>query len=105
MRRIWIAAAAVSLATGCYATTKVPAAEVAAIAGPLAAPKKIAGSTKLGPSTAIRARRADGSVTPWLPASGLAVAEEGLVSGRRYPLAAATEVTIAEGAPDAAASG
>jgi hypothetical protein len=102
MRRVLSAAAVVSLATGCYATARVPATEVAAIRGPLAAPKKLAGATKLAPNTAIRARRADGSVTPWLPASGLAVADEGLVSGRRYPLAAATEVTIAKGAPAAA---
>jgi hypothetical protein len=54
----------------------------------------VGGDARLGPNTEIRARLTDGSVTPWLPASALAVAKDGLVSGRSFPLSAATEATI-----------
>ena len=82
-------------ASGCYATTEVPATHIASIERPLSAPKKIGGAAKLGPNTEIRVWLADGSVTPWRSAHELAVAKEGLVSGRRHPLAAATEATLA----------
>jgi len=103
MKITWPAAmVATILATGCYATTEVPPAQIASIQRPLSAPKKVGGDARLGPHTQIRARLADGSVTPWLPAGALAVAEDGLVSGRSFPLAAATEATIAQSAEDAA---
>ena len=102
MRRTWLAVVAVAWASGCYATTEVPATQIASIARPLSAPRKVGGSAKLGPKTEIRAWLADGSVTPWLSAGGLAVAKEGLVSGRRHPLAAASEATIAAAGEGAA---
>jgi hypothetical protein len=103
MKRTWPAAMVVSiLATGCYATTEIPRAQIASIQRPLSAPKKVAGDARLGPNTEIRARLTDGSVTPWLPASALSVAADGLVSGRSFPLAAATDATIVQ-ASDAAA--
>ena len=94
--------AVVAWASGCYATTEVPATQIASIARPLSAPRTVGGSAKLGPKTEIRAWLADGSVTPWLSAGGLAVAKEGLVSGRRHPLAAAREATIAAAGEGAA---
>ena len=102
MRRTWLAVAVVAWASGCYATTEVPTTQIASIQRPLSAPRKVGRSARLGPKTEIRAWLTDGSVTPWLPAGGLAVAKEGLVSGRRHPLAAATRATIGNAGPGAA---
>jgi hypothetical protein len=85
---------AATLAAGCYATTEIPQAQLTSIRQPLSAPRTVAGDARLGPNTEIRARLNDGSVTPWLPASSMAVAADGLVSGRSFPLAAATEARI-----------
>lgn len=93
---------AIAGASGCYATSEVPATQIAAIGRPLSAPRKVGGSAKLGPRTEIRAWLTDGSVTPWLPAGGLAVAKEGLVSGRRHTLAAANVATIGNAGDGAA---
>lgn len=90
------------LASGCYATTQIPQEQIATIQRPLSAPKEVGGGARLGPSTEVRARLADGSVTPWVQAGALAVAKDGLVSGRSFPLATATEATIAPGAAGAA---
>jgi len=90
------------LATGCYATTEIPEAQIASIRSPLSAPKKVGGDARLGPNTEIRARLADGSVTPWLPAGTLAVAGDGLVSGRSFALSSATDATISRSAEGAA---
>jgi len=102
MKRTWLAVVAMASASGCYATTEVPAAQLASIEHPLSGPKTIGRSAKLGPQTEVRAWLTDGSVTPWLPAGELAVAKEGLVSGRRHPLAAAN-VAIMANAGDGAA--
>src|SRR5262249_29521647 len=103
MKLIWPAAVVVSiLATGCYATTEIPQAQIATIQRPLSAPRKVAGGARLGPKTEIRARLSDGSVTPWLPAGALAVARDGRVGGRSFPLAAATDATIAKAGEGAA---
>jgi hypothetical protein len=97
MKITWPAAMVVSvLATGCYATTEIAPAQIASIQRPLTAPKNVGSDARLGPNTEIRARLTDGSVTPWMPARALAVAKDGLVSGRSFPLAAATEATIAQ---------
>jgi hypothetical protein len=102
MRRAWLAVVVLTGTSGCYATSDVPATHIASIERPLSAPRQIGGAAKLGPNTEIRAWLTDGSVTPWLPAGGLAVAKDGLVSGRRHPLASATSATIANaGAPAA----
>ena len=101
MKRVWLAVVAIAWGSGCYATTEVPAAQIASINRPLSAPKKVGGS-KLGPQTEVRAWLTDGSVTPWLPAGELAVAKEGLVSGRRHSLAAANAATLANAADGAA---
>ena len=103
MKTTWLAAMSVSiLATGCYATTEIPEAQIASIRSPLSAPKKVGGDARLGPNTEIRARLADGSVTPWLPAGTLAVAGDGLVSGRSFALSSATDATISRSAEGAA---
>jgi hypothetical protein len=101
MRLTWLGAVVVTLTSGCYATTAVPAAQVASIQRPLPAARKIGGAAKLGPNTELRAHLAGGSVTPWLPAGKVAVANDGLVSGRRFPLAAASEAMIAQAGPGA----
>jgi len=103
MKITWPAAMGVSiLATGCYATTEIPTRQIASIQQPLSAPQKVGGDARLGPNSEIRARLNDGSVTPWVPASTLAVAKDGLVSGRSFPLAAATDAMIAQPGPGAA---
>jgi len=78
-----------------------PPSQITSIRRPLSAPKKAAGDARLGPNTEIRARLIDGSVTPWPPAGAMAVATEGLESGRSYPLAAATDATISRSAEGA----
>ena len=102
MKLTALASGAMMVACGCYATTEVQPTQIASIQQPLAAPKKMAGSTRLGPNSEIRARFYDGSVTPWLPASGLSVAKDGLVSGRSFPLTAATEARISGAGGNAA---
>jgi len=103
MKRTWLAAMVVPiLATGCYATTEIPETQIASIRSPLSAPKKVGGDARLGPNTEIRARLADGSVTPWLPAGTLAVAGDGLVSGRSFALSSATDATISRSSEGAA---
>ena len=103
MKTTWLAAVVVSiLAAGCYATSEIPQEQITSIRRPLSAPKKVGGDARLGPNTEIRARLADGSVTPWLPAGALAVANDGLVSGRSFARAAATDATITRSAEGAA---
>ena len=103
MKFTWLEAVVVStLATGCYATAEIPQAQITSIQRPLSGPRTVGGDARLGPNSEIRARLNDGSVTPWLPASGLAVARDGLVSGRSFPLAAATEATISQASEGAA---
>lgn len=86
-------------ASGCYTTSEVPTTKIASIRRPLSGPRALGGDARLGPRTEVRARLTDGSVTPWLPSADLAVGKDGLVTGRRYPLAAATEVALADAGP------
>jgi len=102
MKRTWLAVVAIASASGCYATTEVGVRQLASIEHPLSAPKKIGRSAKLGPKTEVRAWLSDGSVTPWLPASELGVAKDGLVSGRRHSLAAANAAIMANAGDGAA---
>jgi hypothetical protein len=101
MKLIGLAAGMV-LATGCYATDQIPQTQIASIDHPLSAPRQVGEGARLGPHTQIRARLTDGSVTPWMPAGSLAVAKDGLVSGRSFPLAGALEATISQAGPGAA---
>jgi len=84
------------LVSGCYTTAAVPPAQLASIEHPLDAPRSVGDGVRLGPRTEIRARLADGSVTTWLPAGRVAVAKEGLVTGRSYPLGAATGAVLSD---------
>lgn len=92
--------AALTATTGCYTTQAVEPAKVAAIRRPLTSPRAL-GPARLGPRSDVRARLTDGSLTPWVPATDLAVSNDGLVTGRRYPLALATEAAVADAGPAA----
>jgi hypothetical protein len=48
------------------------------------------GGARLGPRTELRVRHNDGTVSPWFEATDLGIGEDGLVTGRSYPLASAT---------------
>ena len=89
-------ASCVLLLSGCYTTASVPPAALVSLRGPLSAPKALDGGARLGPRSELRVRRTDGSVTPWFPAATLAIGANGLVTGDRYPLRAATDAVIAE---------
>src|SRR5436190_10440438 len=102
MKLTALVSGAMTVACGCYATTEMEPTQIASIQRPLAAPKRVAGAARLGPNSEIRARFSDGSVTPWLPASALAVAKEGLVSGPSFPLSAAKEARMTNAGPNAA---
>jgi hypothetical protein len=90
-----LAATGITLAaSGCYTTTQVPLTRIATIDHTMAAPTDLSGTARLGPSTEIRARLADGSVTTWYTAGDVAVGTDGLVTGRRYALSSANEVVL-----------
>jgi len=52
-------------------------------------------SVRIGPTTRIRFRRRDGSLTPWAEAGDLYVNDEGAFTRRKLPLSRATNVRIA----------
>lgn len=102
MQRNGIAGAmALVMAAGCYSTTEIPPAQLASMEHPRGAPSVLGHGVRLGPRTEVRAFLTDGSVTTWYPAGDLAVADDGLVTGRRVALSAATEVDLS-GAGDGA---
>lgn len=97
-----VAVVASGLASGCYSKTAVPPAEFISLSRPLPRPATVAGSARLGPRTQVRVRFDDGSTSPWLPASRIAIAADGLVTGRaHHGLAEAHEVVIAGADPAA----